>query len=162
MKNLVWFKNDLRVRDHQPLAEASAKGSVLGIYCFDPRHFGKTSYGFPKTDSLRAKFLIEAVKNLRKNLRNLDGELIVCTGKPEVEIPKVTEKAGIDALFMYKEIASEEKSVLESVENSVDCRIHTFWGNSLYHLDDLPFEIYSIPDVFTQFRKGVEKKVSGS
>ena len=158
MKHLIWYKNDLRVKDHEPLFEASGEGVVLAVYCFDPRHFQQTPYGFPKTDSFRAKFLIESVRKLRENLRKLGGELIIRTGKPEDILPEIVKEAGIDRIHTYKEITSEEKSVLASVEDSVDCKLITYWGNSLYHLDDLPFEIYSIPDVFTQFRKGVEKK----
>lgn len=33
---VVWFKRDLRVRDHRPLLEACARGPVLALYCFEP------------------------------------------------------------------------------------------------------------------------------
>lgn len=32
------------------------------------------------------------------------------------------------------------------------------WGNTLYHLDDLPFPPARIPDVYSQFRNAVEKR----
>jgi deoxyribodipyrimidine photo-lyase len=33
-----------------------------------------------------------------------------------------------------------------------------YWGNYLYHIDDLPFKLSQMPPVFTQFRKLVETK----
>ena len=34
--NLVWFKRDLRLEDHEPLAEAAADGPVLGLFIYEP------------------------------------------------------------------------------------------------------------------------------
>ena len=42
---------------------------VLPLYCFDPRSFGTTPFGNPKTGSLRAKFLLDSVQDLKANLR---------------------------------------------------------------------------------------------
>ena len=48
---LVWFRNDLRVNDNSILQEAIANHEhVIACYCFDPRHFEETSYGFRKTE----------------------------------------------------------------------------------------------------------------
>ncbi|KAM7490680.1 hypothetical protein LguiA_033601 [Lonicera macranthoides] len=37
-------------------------------------------------------------------------------------------------------------------------RLELIWGSSMYHIDDLPFNCSSLPDVYTQFRKSVESK----
>jgi deoxyribodipyrimidine photo-lyase len=59
---LVWFRNDLRVHDHEPLLRAAQSGlPVVGVYYFDPRHYQTTSFGFPKTGAHRARFLIESI-----------------------------------------------------------------------------------------------------
>ncbi|RMF25952.1 MAG: DASH family cryptochrome, partial [Cyanobacteria bacterium J083] len=36
--------------------------------------------------------------------------------------------------------------------------IRSFWGSTLYHIDSLPFSISAVPELFTNFRKQVEKK----
>ena len=36
MVHLVWYKRDLRVRDHRPLAEAARRGPVLPLYVAEP------------------------------------------------------------------------------------------------------------------------------
>jgi len=39
---IVWFRNDLRLHDHEPLVAANTSAtSVLPVYCFDPREYGK-------------------------------------------------------------------------------------------------------------------------
>lgn len=43
---LVWFRNDLRLHDHEPLAAAcQGATSVLPVYVFDPREYGKVRVG---------------------------------------------------------------------------------------------------------------------
>ena len=36
MVEVVWFKRDLRIHDHEPLTLAAKKGPVLPIYIFEP------------------------------------------------------------------------------------------------------------------------------
>lgn len=32
-------------------------------------------------------------------------------------------------------------------------KLQFVWGTTMYHLDDLPFDVTCLPDVYTQFRK---------
>jgi deoxyribodipyrimidine photo-lyase len=69
---LVWFRNDLRLHDHAALFSAVEKSEeVIPVYCFDPRMFRETHLGFVKTGNHRAKFLLQAVENLKRNLQNV-------------------------------------------------------------------------------------------
>ena len=34
--NIVWFKRDLRIADHRPLAAAARAGAVLPLYIAEP------------------------------------------------------------------------------------------------------------------------------
>lgn len=160
MKTIVWFRNDLRVRDHQPLLDAVGKGEVIGIYCFDPRHFEEISYGFPKTDSLRARFLLDSVLDLRNSLRDLGGELLIRSGKPEEILPDIIGEINAEAVHYHGEVTSEEKQVEVALEQNIEVPLIRYWGHAMYHRDDLPFDLLTIPDVFTQFRKKLEKKSS--
>ena len=155
MNNLIWFRNDLRTVDHEPLYRASRKGTFTGLYCFDPRHYRNTSYGFPKTDSLRAQFLIECVEDLRSSL---NGNLIVRVGKPEEIIPGLIEEYRVQELFYHREATHEEIEVENRVKESVSIPFSDIWGDTMYHPDDLPIPLLEIPDVFSHFRKIVEKK----
>jgi len=158
MNTLVWFRNDLRVEDHEPLAVATSSGAVIALYCFDPRHYSETEYGFPKTDAFRAQFLIESVADLRKSLKDRGGDLVIRFGKPEEIIPGLIDHHGIDQIYLHGEVTSEEQRVSNTAEEAVRVPVKYFWGHSMVHRDDLPFDLFSIPDVFTEFRKKIEKQ----
>ena len=75
---IVWFKTDLRLHDNETLIKAIAQSDeIIPVYCFDVTQFQITEYGFQKTGSFRAKFLLESVANLDENLRELGSGLIV-------------------------------------------------------------------------------------
>ena len=164
MRILLWLRNDLRLHDHEPLHRALEKtANVIPLYCFDPRHFGETSFGFEKTGAYRAKFLLETVADLRKGWRSRGSDLVVRQGKPEDEIPKLVKALDIDAVYWHEEVTQEETDVERNVEKALkDMRVasEVYWGATLYHPDDLPFEINRLPEVFTQFRKAIEKESS--
>ncbi len=78
MSILVWFRNDLRVHDHEPLRDAlRSQAQVIPVYCFDPRQFGQTAFGFPKTGAFRAQFLRASVADLRRTCRRLGSDLLI-------------------------------------------------------------------------------------
>ncbi len=158
MKTLIWYRNDLRINDHEPFVRASESGHVAAVYCFDPRQFRDLDYGFKKTNSLRAQFLMDSVQALRNKFRESGGDLLVRTGMPEDIIPNLVKELNIDQLFYHAEVTSEETGVEKRVENSVEVRSQKFWGHEMYHPEDMPFSLDNIPGVFTQFRKKVEKK----
>lgn len=159
---LIWYRNDLRLHDHEPLAQALGAGAqVLPVYCFDPRQFGTTAFGFPKTGPFRAQFLRESVADLRDGLRSLGSDLVIRCGEPEVIIPKLVESLDVSAVYYYREATAEETRVEQALDNALTplgIELRSFWGATLHHIDDLPFELGQLPDVFTQFRKAVEKK----
>ncbi len=158
MINLVWFRNNLRIHDNPPLAKAMKNGQCLCLYCFDEEHFGKTGFGFPKTGAIRAKFLIESVSNLRKNLRKMGGELIIRSGKTAEEICKLKQEFGIEAIYAPKEDTSEELAIESEVAKATGLPLLFESIQTLYHPDDIPFKLQSTPDVFTAFRKKIEKE----
>ena len=66
---LVWFRNDLRISDHYCLFHASKNyEKIIAYYSFDPKQFSITSWGFKKTESFRAQFLIETGQQLQLDL----------------------------------------------------------------------------------------------
>lgn len=155
---IVWFRNDLRIHDNEILARAAMDhDQIIPLYCFDPRHYGQTSYGFPKTGSYRAQFIRESVANLRQNLADRGAELMVRHGKPEEVISELVDQYQVSKIYAQKETTSEEISVEEAVADATDATLELIWGLTLYHLDDLKYEPGQIPDTFTSFRKTTEK-----
>lgn len=157
---LVWHRNDLRTRDIQSLHEASTNHEkVIAVYCFDPRHFQNTNLGYPKTGKFRAKFLIETIQQLRKNLKDLNIDLLVYQKKPEEVIPEIVEQNQISVIYFQKEWTSEEKNVENTLRGKLpDVDFKSYYQQFLFHPDDIPYSLEKIPKVFTEFRKGCEKK----
>jgi deoxyribodipyrimidine photo-lyase len=159
---IVWFKTDLRIEDNETLLKAIAQSeNIIPVYCFDESHFETTSYGFKKTGSFRAQFLLESLEDLDAKLRILGSGLRIVIGKPEVEIPKLVQEYKVQKVFAKREVAFEERQTKKKVQSELfklRCEMETFSTSTLYHAEDLPFSIKNIPDVFTNFRKKTEKE----
>ena len=160
--SIVWFKTDLRLHDNETLVRAIEQSDeIIPVYCFDEAHFKTTEFGFHKTGNFRAKFLLESLADLDKNLRNLGSGLVILKGKPEDELFKLAQKHNIQKVFCKKEVAFEEKQTQLLVEKELwkaHCQLETYSTSTLYHAQDLPFAMKDIPDVFTNFRKKIEKE----
>lgn len=89
---LVWFRRDLRVRDHPALAEAAAAGDVLPVFVLDPAFDGA---GAARTAALRT-----ALAALHAAT---DGALVVRSGRPEQIIPALADEVGADAVHVSGE-----------------------------------------------------------
>ncbi len=157
---LVWFRNDLRVNDNSVLNEAIKHHQhIIAVYCFDPRYFEIDIFGFKKTEKFRAKFLIETVEDLKRNLKDLNIELFLYHSKPETAIPEVVEKFNITTIYMQKEWTSEETTITKQVKSNCpeDTTFQEYYDQFLFHPEDINMPIDKIPQVFTNFRKKVEK-----
>ncbi|KAI3506614.1 hypothetical protein L1887_21174 [Cichorium endivia] len=158
--SIVWFRNDLRVNDNESLTSANNESiSVLPVYCFDPRDFGKSSSGFDKTGPHRASFLIESVSDLRKNLQARGSDLIVRIGKPETILAELVKEIGAEAVYAHREVSNDEvkgESKIETALKDEGVEIKYFWGSTLYHIDDLPFKLEEMPTNYGGFREKVK------
>ena len=183
--NFHWFRQDLRLNDNPALNKAiqnvnkspsnDVSKGIVPIYCFDPRFVGgetMTPFGSQKCGVKRAKFLLESVEDLRKNLEKNGSGLVVAYGKTEVVMENIckaidSEVDGIEPnVVVQEEPASEEyavdravKRAIKSFKKGASGNLDTVWAATLYDLDDLPFNdgVYGIPDTFTPFRNKVEK-----
>lgn len=160
--SVVWFKTDLRLHDNETLIKAITESdSIIPVYCFDEALFGTTKFGFQKTGSFRAQFLLESLEDLDRNLRALGSGLVILKGKPEEEIPKLVKQHKATKVFAKREVAFEERNTEQKVQEAlfkIKCDFESFSTSTLYHAEDLPFSIKDIPDVFTNFRKKTEKE----
>ncbi len=158
---LVWFRKDLRIHDNEILLEAVRKSDyIVPVYCFDPRQFELTSYQTKKTGLIRAKFLLESVSDLKQSLQQLGADLIIKVGKPEDILPELVQQYQVTEVYHHREVASEETRISADVETALwrlKINLRHFIGHTLYHKEDLPFPIKDIPDVFTSFRKKIER-----
>lgn len=158
--SIVWFRNDLRVHDNETLNSANNESlSVLPVYCFDPRDYGKSSSGFDKTGPYRASFLIESVSDLRKNLQARGSDLVIRIGNPETVLVELAKAIGAEAVYAHREVSHDEvkaENKIESAMKDEGLEVKYFWGSTLYHVDDLPFKLEEMPTNYGGFREKVK------
>ena len=159
MNNLIWFRNDLRVRDNSSLIEAMKGNKVIGFYCFESSFFETDEFGFKRTEKYRAKFLLETVQQLKEELEQLNIPLFVYQGNSSDHLSNLTKDHSINTIFLQKEWTRDELVILNDVKKKVpsDVKFNEVYDQFLYHPDDIPFDDFtSIPNVFTNFRKKCE------
>lgn len=71
----VWYKRDLRIRDHAPLCAAAIAGDVLPIYIVEPAILGAEDM-----DAMHYAFIRECLSALRQDLMALGVPLVVRVG----------------------------------------------------------------------------------
>jgi deoxyribodipyrimidine photo-lyase len=159
---LVWFRNDLRTLDNPSLQKAMLDcEEVHAIYCFDPRHFEITSFGFSKTGVFRAQFLQETVSNLYSQLNALNIQLHIFHDYPEKVIPTFCEQNKVITIYCQYEWTSEEKKVTEGIKKILPTvSFVEHYRQFLYNPEVVFDKMPTIPAVFTQFRTKLEKTIS--
>ncbi len=157
---IVWFKNDLRLEDNETLATAIKEcESLVPVYCLDDAHVATTNFGFKKMGSFRVQFLLESLADLDKNLRSLGSGLIVVKGSPEEEIIKIAQTYNAVTVYAKAENGTEESITENKVKKALallNISFKSYHTATLYDINDLPFEIKNLPNIFTEFRKKVE------
>ena len=74
--HVVWFKRDLRIRDHRPLSEAAQQGTVLPLYIVEPSIIMADDFG-----TRHWEFIAGSLRELRTALADLGQPLIVRVGE---------------------------------------------------------------------------------
>ncbi|MEC5156284.1 DASH family cryptochrome [Chryseobacterium sp. MP_3.2] len=146
-RGLVWFKNDLRLHDNEALQTAIREcDELVFCFCLEKKNFEKLELGFRKADFNRFKFLEQAVIDLQKNLNNAGGHLIIGQESALQNLPEIVQKYAITDLYAEEEYASEELDLIAEIQTILPAlNFHFFWGKTLYHKNDIPFDIPNIP-----------------
>ncbi len=98
---LVWFKRDLRVRDHAPLAAAMRFESALGLVVIEPEWL--TS---PECDPRHVGFLLDCVAELQCELAARGLTLLVRTGSMLQVLESLRSEFAFTHLLSHEETGS--------------------------------------------------------
>jgi len=171
---VLWFRNDLRVHDNAcieraMMLRASANAEVVPVYAFDGTFFKNSVRGQARFGAARGKFTLEALRDLKHTLKGLGSDLLVRVGASEDVVAALTLTGANERtiILVQTEVTSEETDMDRRAEEKCkevarrgggEVRFERIWGSTLYHVDDLPFALSDLPDVFTPFRNKVESK----
>ncbi len=158
---LIWFRNNLRIQDNVSLKKAiDNHNKVIAVYFFNPKHFSVDEFNFKKTAKFRAQFLIETIQNLQVSLEELNITLLTYFDTPENKIHQLCDVFNVDTIYTQKEWTQEELDTNGNIKKSIgDINFIEDYDQFLYHPDTVSKNFSNIPNVFTAFRKKLEKYV---
>ncbi|WP_189093341.1 uracil-DNA glycosylase [Deinococcus ruber] len=95
---VVWFKKDLRVHDHQPLLEAAARGPVLPLYIYEPEQLNHPEFG-----GHHLHYLNQCLAELNDALGSLGSPLICRHGEAVQVLEALHHEVGAFTLWAHEE-----------------------------------------------------------
>lgn len=96
--NIVWFKRDLRIHDHAPLAVASQGSKVLPLYVIEPEY-----WTLPDHSNRQWQFIRKGLVDLDKALSKLGQRLIIQSGALVDVLQTLQECFAIQAIYSHQE-----------------------------------------------------------
>lgn len=159
--SIVWFRNDLRLRDNVTLATAIRDSDfIVPVYIIDDQRWRDLDAGFKKTGPFQTKFIMQAITDLKSQLQKRGSDLLVKRGDPVKEIAALARAYNADHVYATQEVTGEETQQEETLNQNLaesGKELHLYWQSTLFHVDDLVMPVSELPDVFTSFRKKNEK-----
>ena len=98
---LVWFKRDLRVRDHAPLAQALHFDRALALVVIEPQWLAS-----PECDPRHVAFALDCVSVLQRELAARGLPLLVRTGAMPQVLSDLRREFAFSHLFSHEETGS--------------------------------------------------------
>ena len=97
--NIIWFKRDLRIHDHQALQQATQQElPILLLFVFEQELFQQDDFSYR-----HYKFLKESVIDLQKNIANINAKLITKNGEIINILNQLHKKYNINQIFSHQE-----------------------------------------------------------
>lgn len=159
---IVLFTTDLRLHDNDSLHHALKENdAVIPLFCWDEQFMESTQFGFSRVAEIRSVFLHNVLHDLQVSLKEIGGYLLVRKGNSIDVIAEILSEFSIHKVYTKKQVGIEEKRANETLKKfaiSKGVDFEEYSTSTMYHPSDLPFSISSIPEVFTKFRKIVEKE----
>ncbi|HET9094187.1 MAG TPA: deoxyribodipyrimidine photo-lyase [Solirubrobacteraceae bacterium] len=101
MTALLWLRRDLRLHDHPALAAALEEhDAVVPVFCLDDRLLDGRHRSAP-----RAAFLSACLAELDRDLRARGSRLVILTGRPETELPRLARQVAADEVYASADVS---------------------------------------------------------
>jgi deoxyribodipyrimidine photo-lyase len=126
--NIVWFKRDLRIFDHEPLVHAISEGPVLPLYILEPELWKQ-----PDASARHYHFLIESLNDLEDQLASIGLTLSIKVGDCLTVLSRLVKTHSISKIFSHQETWNDwtyqrDKKVISwCSENNI------LWAESQHH-----------------------------
>ncbi len=115
--SVMWFRRDLRVRDHPALVAAARHAHCVPVFVFDDRLL--RTGRFPS--AIRTRFMLGCLEELDGALRERGGRLVVRRGRPEEVVPALCRELGARDLYFTADVAPwarrRDQRVIDALEH---------------------------------------------
>ncbi|MBD3796057.1 MAG: deoxyribodipyrimidine photo-lyase, partial [Epsilonproteobacteria bacterium] len=145
MKQILWFRRDLRLDDNAILAHA--KGEILPIFIFDTDILSSLS-----KDDKRVTFIYQSVLKLKNSLRSIGLDLAIFYGKPKDIFQKLKNIGFKNALCS---VDNDSYAIQRDKEIEEILKIERFSDSFLIRPEDHLKKDGSPYRVFTPFYKSL-------
>jgi deoxyribodipyrimidine photo-lyase len=182
---LVWHRTDLRLADNAAVtgAAAAAGGFVAGVVVLPaapdapallsrrtnstvaPRTADRAAQlgappGVVRASPRRMGHLLQAIDELRDAWRSQGSALFVMRGDPSECVPALAARLGVRQVHTAPCPAFDERRENDATEQALataGTKLLVHDETTMIAADDLPFAIDGLPEVFSNFRRLVEK-----
>lgn len=96
--HIIWFKRDLRVSDHAPLAAAVKAGRVLPLYIIEPE-----LWKLPDSGRRHWHFIHDSLVDLQRDLAALGASLVIRIGEATEILEQLRHELGAFTLWSHEE-----------------------------------------------------------
>lgn len=152
--NLVWFRQDLRVRDNPALTAALAEGKpVVPIFIWAPEEEGKWVLG-----AASKWWLYHSLEQLKESLKELGLHLVIRRGNSLEQLQKVIREADVEAVYWnrrYEPSALKGDAEVKAALKKEGIACQSFNGNLLFEPWTIANKAGKPYQVFTPFYKQV-------
>lgn len=103
LMNIVWFKRDLRLRDHAPLCEALAgEERVLLVYIFEP-----SVQAYPDWSWRHAQFQYFSIQAMNKDLEKYSAKVHIFFGEARDIFAHLHTEFGLKGVYSHQETGNK-------------------------------------------------------
>jgi deoxyribodipyrimidine photo-lyase len=100
---IVWFKRDLRLTDHEPLALAQAQGlPILLLYCFEP-----SVMHYDDSDTRHWRFAYQSLQDMQSKLDGINARIHFFHQELLTIFERLQQQYTIKAIFSHQEIGNK-------------------------------------------------------
>jgi deoxyribodipyrimidine photo-lyase len=143
MTSLLWFRRDLRLRDHPALHEAAKSGPVVALFVLDP-------VLLKPAGAARVAFLYRTLRALAADLAEHGGRLVVRRGDPVTAVPRVAREVAASSVHVSADFGpygSQRDDAVESALGDIAfVRTGSAYAVSPHRVrkgDGRPFKVYT-------------------
>lgn len=147
MGTIVWFRQDLRLRDNLALIAAAKRGPVIPVYIWAPEEEGRWEPG-----GASKWWLHQSLVSLQSELEKLGSRLIVRSGSSLEVLKKLVDETGADAVFWNRryepeiikrdtKVKTELRAAKIETESFNAALLYEPW--EIVNLQNAPYKVYT-------------------